>query len=138
MKSGCRYQRAIKQGLNKFTGSRSAINKELAVIIAEYSHKSTLERGSFMMGTSYHFFIVTEVHSQHWCTGFFCPPKLEWAMTLDGVGTFYRPDIRNRSCDFRKKVFDPFTHPTVKARERVFTSFNKIHEQVQNPPLFFE
>ena len=137
--SGCRYRRAIKQGLNKLAKNRSAVHPILADIIADYSHKSEVRPGDYLMCHEYHFFIITELLSQHWCRGFFCPPRLEFASTMHGIGTFYRPDIRNRSHSFRKKLFAPFSGPHVKCRERIFTLSRKFnsHEQMPHPPLVF-
>ena len=137
--SGCRYERAIRQGLNKGLDSKSSVHGTLARLIAEYSHKTTVRPGDYLLGSQYHFFVVTGVQSQHWLDGFFCPPRLEFAYTPTGIGTFYTPDLKNRSKKRRKKVFSPFEAPFVKIRSRIFASSNKVrHEQMPHQPTFFD
>ena len=137
--SGCRYERAIRQGLNKALDSKQSCHGTFAKLIAEYSHKTTVRPGDYMLGSEYHFFVVTGVKSQHWLDGYFCPPRLEFAYTSTGLGTFYTPDFKNRSRRHRKKVFSPFDSPFVKVRSRIFMSSNKArHEQMSHQPTFFD
>ena len=97
-------------------------------------------KGDYLLGTCYHFFVVTAVQSQHWLQGYFCPPRLEFAYTPQGtIGTFYSPDLGKRSAIHRKKIFDPFEEPYVKVRNRIFTCQRKVnHEQVSHSPTFFD
>ena len=137
--SGCRYERAIRQGLNKALDSKSSVHGVLSTIIAQYSHKTTVRPGDYLLGSQYHFFVVTGVKSQHWLDGFFCPPRLEFAYTPTGIGTFYTPDLKRRSARHRKKIFSPFDTPHVKVRQRIFASSNKVrHEQMSHQPTFFD
>ncbi len=136
MKSGCRYERAIKQALNKFFDNHSVFNKHLASIIADYSHSSVLYPGSCMLTADRQFFVVTEVMSAHWCMGYFCPPRLEF---MGHHGVVFMPNIFRRTASQKKTVFDPFGCPWVRTRSRSFhlnkqSSFN---ESLSNFPQIF-
>jgi len=61
--SGCRYQRAVRQSMNKMMSNRSSVHHVLAGIITEYSHKSWVRPGSYMLGSRFHFFVVKRLFS---------------------------------------------------------------------------
>lgn len=125
--SGCRYIRAIKQAINKTCDNTSSINLILAELIAEYSHQTYIRPGSIMLGHS-EYFIIKRVHSPHWVTGFFCPPKI---LLVRGDEVVTRPRLHMRSRLFKKKVFHPFKKPVVRLRLKTFDLTN---EQMQNRP----
>ena len=135
MKSGCPYQRAIKQSMNKMFENKCAVHFNIAEIIAEYSHKSVLRPGSYLLGNRYHFFIVKQLISPHWCTGFFCPPRVEFGH----ANVLYHPDVRRRSRVQKKRIFDPFEHATVRCRSKQFMLDNKTsyHEPLSHFPAIY-
>ena len=133
MISGCRYERAIKQSLNKVFDNKSSVNTIIAELIASYSHKTLVRPGSYLLCRSYHFFIVSDVLSQHWCMGFFCPPII----ILGNYGSC-APDIKRRTPTEKKCIFDPFDHPYVSIREQKFHLESKIrYEPVPDLPTLF-
>ena len=135
MKSGCPYSRAIKQSLNKMFENKASVHFNIAALIAGFSHTSRVRPGSYLLGRSYEFFIVETMLSPHWCTGFFCPPRLEF---MDPV-VLYHPDIRRRSRLYRKRIFSPFDSAVVRNRAKQFLLNNKFsyHESLSHyPPVF--
>jgi len=112
MISGCRYERAIKQSMNTLLKTRLSVHSIISEIIASYSHRTLVRPGSYLLCRTYDFFIVSDVLSQHWCKGYFCPPIL-------GI-RFYAPDLRLRSGVLKKRIFDPFESPHVGIRSRKF------------------
>lgn len=148
MISGCRYERAIKQSLNKEFDNQSSVHKYIAAIIASYSHKTLVRPGSYLLAPTYHFFVVSDVLSAHWCKGFFCPPQIELSVGTD-IGThlgqgmasfrhFYTPNIACRSVTQRKRIFSPFVRPCVRIRTRKFLLESKRrYEQMPHSPTIF-
>ena len=139
MSSGCRYERAIKQSLNKVFDNKSSVNIIIAELIASYSHKSVVRPGSYLLCPTYHFFVVSDVLSQHWVKGFFCPPRIDFTRTIfGGTRHYYEPDIEQRTGIQKKRIFSPFSEPCVRIRRRKFHLESKLrYEQMQNsPPLF--
>ena len=106
--SGCRYQRAIKQSINKMFNNKSSVNIILAELIAEYSH--------YLFGPRREFFIIKNVISQHWVTGFFCPPRVEFVVDV----VLYHPDLRRKTRIQKKRLFDPFKNAMVRSRSKQF------------------
>ena len=138
MITGCRYERAIKQSLNKVFDNQSSVHTILATIIASYSHKTLVRPGSYLLAPTYHFFIVSDVLSPHWCTGFFCPPKIEIGETVLGIRHYYMPDVRCKSRTQKKRIFSPFAEPCVRIRHRKFLLESKLrYEQMPHPPTVF-
>jgi len=138
MSSGCRYERAIKQSLNKLFDNRSSVHTIIATIVASYSHKTLVRPGSYLLGSSYHFFVVSDVLSQHWVRGFFCPPRIELMHTAVGLQHYYIPDTRGRMRFLKKRVFDPFQDPQVRLRRQKFLLENKHrYEQMPNTHQIF-
>ena len=138
MISGCRYERAIKQSLNKVFDNKSSVHTIIAELIASYSHKSVVRPGSYLLCPTYHFFIVSDVLSQHWVTGFFCPPRIDFTRTMFGMRHYYEPDLRHRSELQKKRIFSPFDDPCVRIRRRKFQLESKLrYEQMSHlPPVF--
>ena len=139
MISGCRYERAIKQSLNKVFDNQSSVHPIIATIIASYSHKTKVRPGSYLLCPTYHFFIVSDVLSQHWVTGFFCPPRIDFTRTIfGGMRHYYEPDLRHRSELQKKRIFSPFDEPCVRIRQRKFQLESKLrYEQMSHsPPVF--
>lgn len=139
MISGCRYERAIKQSLNKVFDNKSSVHIIIAELIASYSHKSVVRSGSYLLCPTYHFFIVSDVLSQHWVTGFFCPPRIDFTRTIfGGMRHYYEPDLRHRSELQKKRIFSPFDEPCVRIRRRKFQLESKLrYEQMSySPPVF--
>ena len=135
MKSGCPYSRAIKQSLNRMFDNKASVHFDIAVMIAQFSHTSRVRPGSYLLGTRFDFFIVESMLSPHWCTGFFCPPRLEF---MDPV-VLYHPDIRRRSRLYRKRIFSPFDSAVIRNRAKQFCLNNKFsyHESLSHyPPVF--
>ena len=123
MLTGCRYTRAIKQSLNKAFNNKSSLNFSIAGIIAEFSHKSLVTKGS-KLKSSYGFFIVTKILSQNWCKGFFCPPR----MVLPNI---ILPNFSIRTQIQKKRLFDHFANTNVRWRYRSFHLDDK-HESLPN------
>ena len=132
MISGCRYERAIKQSLNKVFDNQSSVHPIIATIIASYSHKTKVRPGSYLLCPTYHFFIVSDVLSQHWCKGFFCPPRIEMTRTVfGGMRHYYTPDVRCAGRVQKKRIFSPFEDPCVRIRQRKFLLESKLrYEQM--------
>ena len=138
MSSGCRYQRAIKQSLNKVFDNCSSVHSIIATIIASYSHKTLVRRGSYMFAPQRGFFIVQDVLSQHWVLGFFCPAKFELMNTSLGLRHYYLPDTRHKTRVRKKRVFDPFGDPSVHIRRQKFLLENKLrNEQMSHQAQIF-
>ena len=114
--SGCRYIRAIKQAINKHRSNHASINLVLAQIIAAYSHQTDVRPGSMMLGHS-EYFIIKNVISPHWCTGFFCPPKI---LLVRGDEIITRPRLNMKSRLYKKRIFEPFKKPSVRLRLKTF------------------
>ena len=112
-----RYQRAVKQACNKVFNNKSSQNILLAGLISEFSHKSRITHGSYMLSKDITFFIVSKVLSQHWVIGRFAPCVLDFR---DGY-FYYLPNLKRMRRNQKKKVFDPFsTLPYVKQRSQKF------------------
>lgn len=139
MLTGCRYERAIKQSLNKVFDNKSSVHIIISELIASYSHKSVVRPGSYLLCPTRHFFVVSDVLSQHWVKGFFCPPRIDFTRTIfGGTRHYYEPDIDQRSAIQKKRVFTPFSEPCVRIRRRKFQLESKLrYEQMSySPPLF--
>ena len=138
MTSGCRYKRAIKQAMNKLLDSRSSAHFPISEIIADFSHKSIVTPGTYLLTSTCYFFIVQRISSPHWCEGFFCPPKLELT-DLASLGRFYAPDIRRRGDTQRKRIFQPFATPQIRRRNLLFNLESKLncHAALPHPPSIF-
>ena len=126
-KTSDRYTRVVKQQLNRIYGSKSAMHQDIAMIITEFSHKTILRPGQYMLCRNLHFFIVKRILSNHWVTGFFCPSQLH----MENGIFYYLPNIWQRSLTKRKKIFTPFGKtPHVKIRKHSFYLQRKNHEQM--------
>ena len=134
MKSGCRYERAIRQSLNKTLKNRDVINKHLAAIIADYSHTTVIGEHSLLYTNEREFFIIEEMLSPHWCRGYFCPPRLEF---VGHRGVAVLPDIYRRSRTHKKLIFDPFGSPVVRRRNKTFRFAHKNDESLSDFPAIF-
>ena len=99
----CRYETAIRQSMNKLLQNKSSIHRIISGIIAEYSHKILLRPGCYMFGPRREYFVIEDVLSQHWVTGFFCPPRIDFISEI-----VWQPDLRRRSRTLRKRLFHPF------------------------------
>ena len=112
-----RYYRAIKESLNKSLHDKSCVNKSLAMLISEYSHKTILTPGSHLITSSLTYFVVTKLLSNHWAIGFYCPNQLQF---YNGI-FYYIPNIWRKSILKRKKIFEPFSpNPFIKQRTAKF------------------
>ncbi len=124
-----RYERVIKQVLNKRFNNKLALNKSLAKMIASFSHSTVLEKGDYMICRSLEFFVVNKILSNHWVQGFFCPSELQFHGSL----FYYLPKFWNRSTYMKKKIFAPFSHkPFVKVRKKTFYLQRKLHEPMSS------
>ena len=136
MITGCRYERAIKQSMNKLFDNKSSVHIIISEIIASYSHKTEVRCGSYLLCPTYHFFVVSDVLSQHWVRGFFCPPRIDFTRTIFGGSHYYEPDITNRGAIQKKRLFSPFTDPCVRIRQRKFLLENKNEQMSYSPAIF--
>lgn len=124
-----RYERVIKQSLNRRFNNKLALNKSIAKLIAAFSHSTVLEKGDYMICRSLEFFVVNKILSNHWVSGFFCPSELQF----NGNLFYYLPKFWNRSAYMKKKVFAPFSHkPFVKVRKKTFYLQRKLHEPMSS------
>ena len=130
MISGCRYSRAIRQSLNKTLG-RSSLNRALADLITEFSHKIPLIRGNYLISPMREYFVIKEVLSQHWVTGFFCPPRAEFMPTC----VIYHPNFSRRTRIQKKRLFDPFGVVSIRCRNRTFKQ--RVNEPYTNLATIF-
>ena len=132
-KSGCRYQRAIKQSMNKLFQSKSTENVHIAQLITSFSHKTYVTHGSYFTFQNM-FFICQKVLSPHWLLGFLTPSRTGF---IANTGAFLYPDMRYRSDQIKKKIFDPFTVPIIKFREKKYTlEAKRYNEPLPHPPIF--
>lgn len=131
MKSGCRYERAIRQSLNKLLGNRNVINKHIAGIICDYSHTTIIGEHSCLYTRDREFFIIEEMLSPHWCKGYFCPPRLEF---VGHRGVAVLPNLYQRTRTHKKLIFDPFGAPVVRRRNKTFHFAHKNDESLQDFP----
>lgn len=132
-KSGCRYTRAIKQGLNKLFGNKSSENLDVAQVICSFSHRTFVTHGSYFTWENT-FFICERVLSPHWLVGFLTPSRTGF---IGNAGMFLYPDFRYKSGIIKKKIFNPFTIPNIKFREKKYTLEAKSkHEPLPHPPIF--
>ena len=124
-----RYQRVIKQCLNKRFQNKSALNKSIAKLISDYSHSTILEKGNHLVCRNLEFFIVKRILSNHWVLGYFCPSEIQY----NGTVFFYLPRFWSRSADMKKRIFDPFSsRPFVKVRKKSFYLQSKRHEPLSS------
>ena len=120
-----RYYRAIKEAINKRFDNKSSENKSIAKVIADYSHKTILTSGCYLITKSLNYFIVTKLLSNHWVMGYYCPSQLQFSSGI----FYYIPNIFRKSGPKRKKIFEPFgTNPFVKLRDAKFFLQNNKHE----------
>lgn len=124
MLTGCRYERVIRQSINKLLDNKSSVHRILSKIIASYSHTTEVKPGCLLLSKRKEFFIVKHVLSPHWVTGYFCPPRMEF---LD-FNILYHPDLRRRTRIIKKRLFQPFGAAMVRCRSKQFR-FHTKHEQ---------
>ncbi len=134
MSSGCRYSRAIRQSMNKMFNNRSSINRILADLIADYSHTLPLGRGNYLFGPRRGYFVIDEVLSHHWVTGFFCPPRIEF---MPANLVLYHPDFSRRTRIRKKRLYDPFGSPLVRCRNKTFKREINEHQSYSNLAAIF-
>lgn len=134
MLTGCRYSRAIRQALNKRFENRSSLNRILADLISNFSHTVTIRRGNYLYGPRREFFIIKDVLSSHWVTGFFCPPRIEFMPTNL---VLYHPDLARRTRIKKKRLYDPFLKPSVRCRNKTFKSEVNEHQPYANLATIF-
>jgi hypothetical protein len=134
MSSGCRYSRAIRQSMNKIFDNRSSINRILADIIVSYSHAIQLRSGNYLFGPSREYFIINEVLSHHWVTGFFCPPRIEF---MPANLVLYHPDLSRRTRIRRKRLYDPFGRMAIRCRNKTFKREINEHQPYSNLAAIF-
>ena len=121
MSSGCRYGRAIRQSMNKLFDNKSSVHRIISDMIAEYSHKILIKPGTYLFGPNRDFFIIKNVLSQHWVTGFFCPPRLEY-LGMETNVVLYHPDLRRKTRIQKKRLYDPFNQAMVRCRSKLYRS----------------
>lgn len=132
MTSGCRYQRAIRQSINKLHKNKASINSIIATIISKYSHGAEIKAGYFLCGPHREFFIVHEVLSPHWVTGFFCPPRLQ--ILSDYIS--YCPDLRRKTRIRKKRLYHPFADFCVRERSKQFHLLRKYEQNTNLNQIF--
>ena len=123
--SGCRYERAIKQSMNKRFTNKSRQNMHLVKLISSFSHKTYVTHGSYFTFENT-FFICEKVLSPHWLIGFLTPSRTGF---IANTGVFLYPDMRHRSQQMKKKIFHPFTIPIIKFRQKKYTLEPKRYDE---------
>jgi hypothetical protein len=118
----CRYKLAIKQAINSFLGSKNSVHLILADIIGDYSHTSLIKSGTELR-CNHGYFIVHSLVSQNWCTGFFCPMRMQ----TSAFGYYVVPDLRRKTQITSKRLFNPFTNTHVRSRSKCFEMENEPH-----------
>ena len=127
-----RYRRAVKQSCNKLFDNKSAQNVFLADVISQFSHKSMITPGSFLVSRDISFFIVNKVLSQHWILGQFTPCVLDYR---NGY-FYYLPDLKRLRREQKKKVFEPFSAmPYVKQRSQKYFLEQKSSKHESLPTI---
>ena len=123
-----RYVKSIKESINDLMGNKNAIHKQLAEIIADYSHKPIVTHGDNLIDSKLEFFVVEQLLSTHFIRGFFCPSRI----VEDGHHFSYEPNINRRGESRIKKLMSPFTHPHVKNRQRTYYIRQKRNEPLRH------
>ena len=125
-----RYQRCVKQCLNRIYKNKSAVNKSLATLITSFSHGKVVEPGQYLLCRNLHFFVVNKVLSTHWISGFFCPSELQF----DSGVFYYIPKYWHRTDIVKKKLFEPFgKRPHIRCRkDKFYLQQSKDYEPLPN------
>lgn len=133
-----RYSRSIKVAMNKLFQNKPVVHKHIAQLISEFSHKTLLTNGSYLLNRRLQFFVVRKILSSHFCSGFYCPSRID----LLSSGYYYVPNIWYKSRPLVKNFFKPFSKsPFIKQRNNHFflrglkrygavQPFNSILEQM--------
>jgi hypothetical protein len=130
-----RHARQIKISLNKHFKNTSALNKELAHLIASFSHTANISGGSYLVSADLKFFVVQKLLSNHWCLGWFCPSKL----ALVNHDVRYVPNLLHRGTIQRKRINHPFTkHPSVNIRKHNYFLQNHAPKPYNSIHMFSE
>ena len=95
-----RYARTLKQCLNKIFKNKLSINKELGELISQFSHRTSIKPGQYLLSKNLTFFIVKQVLSNHWVCGYFAPSEL----FLQNGLFYYLPNFWRRSKMFKKNI----------------------------------
>ena len=105
--------------------SKNTIHKQIAEIIADYSHKPIVTHGDNLMDSKLDFFVVEKLLSTHFLKGFFCPHHI----VREGGHFWYVPDIMRRMPSQIKKLMSPFTQPHIKHRKRHYYIRRKRNDE---------
>ena len=121
-----RAQLQIRIALNRETGNKNSINKQIAKIICQYSHSTCIKKAfMFVNQNSTKFLCVAHIHSPFWVTVLSMPGRIEFYQSQLTIGTnfghlYWSPDWGKTGGYFKKKVFDPFSNPYLKCRNNKF------------------
>ena len=119
-----RYEKAIKEGLNSHLKTCDQLNKELSKIIRDFSHKSLVSHGSYLMDKRMEYFVVQKVLSTHFVRGFFCPSRI--VQDREEERYWYEPYTFYRSPSRVKKLMNPFSpEPYIKERSKKYYIVDK-------------
>ena len=112
--------------LNKWSGNKNSLNTQLAQIITEFSHATIVEKAQmFQCGSPLRYFCVHKVHSPFWVTAVPIPSRVAFYQPMVMQGTdfgrlHFIPDWYNAGYFQKKRLFDPWTTPFIKCRNRKY------------------
>ena len=119
-----RVRLQVRIMLNKWSGNKNSINTQLAQMITEFSHATTVEKAHvFQCNSPLKYYCVSKVHSPFWVTAVPMPSKVAFYQPLGMQGTDYGrlhfvPDWLRAGYFQKKRLFDPWTVPYIKCRRK--------------------
>ena len=121
-----RVRLQVRIVLNKWSGNKQSINKQLAQIITQFSHSTVVEKSHmFQCNSPLRYFCVSKVHSPFWVTAVPIPSRVAFFQTHAMVGTdfgrlHFVPDWLHAGFFQKKRLFDPWTVPFIKCRNQKY------------------
>jgi hypothetical protein len=121
-----RVRLQVRIVLNKWSENKQSINTQFAQIITEFSHSTCVERSHiFQCNSPLRYFCVNKVHSPFWVTAVEIPSRVAFFQTNDMVGTdfgrlHFVPDWLNAGVFQKKRLFNPWTVPFIKCRNKKY------------------
>ena len=122
----------VRIAMNKILGNKNSINTEISKLITVFSHSTIIEK-AFMFQSCFppKYFCVAKVHSPFWVTCLQMPSRVAVYQSFNTYGTDFGrlhwvPDWRQCGLYEKKRLFDPFSMPYIKCRNRKF--FLKKHK----------